>query len=614
VLVWLLNTLLALPSVVVGLLVYLLLSRAGPLGAWGILFTPTAMVIAQSILVVPLIAALARRLVLNGLRDGGDQLRSMGAGPMTSALLLLVHERIGVLTIALTAFGRAIAEVGAVMIVGGNIEGVTRVMTTAIALETSKGDLPLALALGLVLLGVVGLAQCPDRPGAARLVRRARGLRMSGGAPLLSLHAAGVCFGEVRALRDVTLTLHRGERLMLLGTNGSGKTTLLRALHGLIDCSEGRREVHPLGPERRAPVAAMLFQHPFLLNLSARANLRLGLWLRGVPKAERARRCDEALQRVGLSHVAGRSARALSGGQQQRLALARAWALRPDILFLDEPTASLDPSAKREVEALVAEFAQDGVTVVMSTHTSARPSAWVRGWPTWRTADWWSTCRWSASSVSGFPVRPTDFSRASCRSPEGSKSGRMGQIAQVRRPGAALDLGSQAAQQPGQRQQFQRHEHRPDQQALGHLADGGLPAFVVVADELDRVAGDEEAEAPGQPARGRCRRHPVGQRHQQADHQSDGDAGTQMATGEVPAGGQHEQRPGRCPRPAQPLDARHRQQHPDAEDDHRHAHEVGLDVALVAVVLGIPGEQVDGGSEEAGHGGTPSSDQCTAGS
>jgi ABC-type tungstate transport system substrate-binding protein len=143
--------------VVVGLLVYLLLSRSGPLGAWGILFTPTAMVIAQSILVVPLIAALARRLVLNALRDGGDQLRSMGAGPLGSALLMLLHERLGVLTILLTAFGRAIAEVGAVMIVGGNIDGVTRVMTTAIALETSKGDLPLALALGVVLLAVVGL-------------------------------------------------------------------------------------------------------------------------------------------------------------------------------------------------------------------------------------------------------------------------------------------------------------------------------------------------------------------------------------------------------------------------------------------------------------------------
>jgi tungstate transport system permease protein len=155
--VWLLNTLLALPAVVVGLVVYLLLSRAGPLGPLGILFTPTAMVIAQSILVLPLIAALSRRLVMNALRDGGDQLRSLGAGPLQSACLKLVHERAGVLTILLAAFGRAVAEVGAVMIVGGNIDGVTRVMTTAIALETSKGDLPLALALGVVLLAVVAL-------------------------------------------------------------------------------------------------------------------------------------------------------------------------------------------------------------------------------------------------------------------------------------------------------------------------------------------------------------------------------------------------------------------------------------------------------------------------
>ena len=157
VLVWGLNTLLALPSVVVGLLVYLLLSRAGPLGQLGILFTPTAMVIAQSILVVPLIAALSRRLVLDALRDGGDQLHSMGASPLLAGAILLLHGRFAVLTILLTAFGRAIAEVGAVMIVGGNIDGVTRVMTTAIALETSKGDLPLALALGIVLLAVVGV-------------------------------------------------------------------------------------------------------------------------------------------------------------------------------------------------------------------------------------------------------------------------------------------------------------------------------------------------------------------------------------------------------------------------------------------------------------------------
>jgi ABC-type tungstate transport system substrate-binding protein len=154
--VWAMNTLLALPSVVVGLVVYLLLSRSGPLGSLGILFTPSAMIIAQSILVVPLFTALTRRLLLDGLHEGGDQMRSIGATPLQSALLILVHERFGMLTVVLTAFGRAVSEVGAVMVVGGNIEGFTRVMTTAIALETSKGDLPLALALGIVLLGVVG--------------------------------------------------------------------------------------------------------------------------------------------------------------------------------------------------------------------------------------------------------------------------------------------------------------------------------------------------------------------------------------------------------------------------------------------------------------------------
>jgi ABC-type tungstate transport system substrate-binding protein len=156
-LVLLLNTALALPAVLVGLVVYLLLSRSGPLGAWGILFTPTAMVIAQTFLVLPIIAALTRQFVGDDLRDGGDQLRSMGASPMACALLMLVHGRWAVMTVLIAAFGRAIAEVGAVMIVGGNIDGFTRVMTTAIALETSKGDLPLAMALGLVLLLVVGV-------------------------------------------------------------------------------------------------------------------------------------------------------------------------------------------------------------------------------------------------------------------------------------------------------------------------------------------------------------------------------------------------------------------------------------------------------------------------
>jgi tungstate transport system permease protein len=152
-----LDTLLALPSVVAGLAVYLLLSRSGPLGSWGLLFTPTAMVIVQTILALPIITALARQVVADALRDGGDQLRSMGARPLLRGLLMLLHERWAVVTLLMIAFGRAIAEVGAVMIVGGNIAGFTRVMTTAIALETSTGDLPLALALGFVLLAVVAL-------------------------------------------------------------------------------------------------------------------------------------------------------------------------------------------------------------------------------------------------------------------------------------------------------------------------------------------------------------------------------------------------------------------------------------------------------------------------
>jgi tungstate transport system ATP-binding protein len=184
---------------------------------------------------------------------------------------------------------------------------------------------------------------------------------------LVSLQGASVRFGDVTALRDVSLGLRRGERLALVGANGSGKTTLLRLLHGLVAC-EGRREAHPLVPEGRAVRAAMLFQRPFLVSLSVRWNVLLGLWLRRVPRAERASRCEQALERVGLAALADRPARDLSGGQQQRLAFARAWALAPDLLFLDEPTASLDPSAKREVEALIEGFARDGVTVVMSTH------------------------------------------------------------------------------------------------------------------------------------------------------------------------------------------------------------------------------------------------------
>jgi tungstate transport system permease protein len=151
----LLNSFLAVPSVVVGLLVYLLLSRSGPLGFLGWLFSFKAMVIAQAVLVLPIVTALTRQCVEDAQTRHGEQVASLGAGPILRSAILAWDERYALLTVLIASFGRAISEVGAVMIVGGNIDGFTRVMTTAIALETSKGDLPLALALGLVLLAVV---------------------------------------------------------------------------------------------------------------------------------------------------------------------------------------------------------------------------------------------------------------------------------------------------------------------------------------------------------------------------------------------------------------------------------------------------------------------------
>ena len=150
-----LNALMGLPPVVVGLLIYLMLSRAGPLGEFGLLFTPTAMVIAQAVLVAPIIAALSRQVIEDAWREYEEQLHSLGAGTKACAQTLLWDTRFALITVVLAGFGRAAAEVGAVMIVGGNIDGVTRVMTTAIALETSKGDLPLALGLGVVLVMLI---------------------------------------------------------------------------------------------------------------------------------------------------------------------------------------------------------------------------------------------------------------------------------------------------------------------------------------------------------------------------------------------------------------------------------------------------------------------------
>ena len=180
--------------------------------------------------------------------------------------------------------------------------------------------------------------------------------------PVFKLHSVGVRFGRVQALSACTLAVCAGERLALVGANGSGKSTLLRTLHGLVAPMAGS-----LSQDARAR-QAMLFQRPYMLRASVLNNVALGLWLNGARWSQAKAQALLALERVGLADLAGRNAKALSAGQQQRVALARAWALKPQVLLLDEPTSSLDPTAKREVERLMAEFAETGMTLIFSSH------------------------------------------------------------------------------------------------------------------------------------------------------------------------------------------------------------------------------------------------------
>lgn len=168
--------------------------------------------------------------------------------------------------------------------------------------------------------------------------------------PLIALDDVTVRYGAVHALQGVVLRIAPGDSVALIGGNGSGKSTLLRVVHGLIAPSSGQCQAPPRAAQ------AMLFQRPWMLRASARHNIAIGLWLRGAPWRAAQARALQALQRVQLADVADRGARGLSGGQQQRLALARAWAQQPQLLLLDEPTASLDPHAKHEVEALMQSF------------------------------------------------------------------------------------------------------------------------------------------------------------------------------------------------------------------------------------------------------------------
>ncbi|WP_341930888.1 energy-coupling factor ABC transporter ATP-binding protein [Methyloversatilis discipulorum] len=182
---------------------------------------------------------------------------------------------------------------------------------------------------------------------------------------LLTLESLRYEAGDRALIRDVSLRIEAGRRTLILGPNGAGKSVLMRLMHGLIEPTAGRILWNG---GSGTPVQAMVFQRPVMLRRSVLDNVTYALYLAGVPAAERRTRALDVLERVGLAALADRPARVLSGGEQQRVALARAWALRPRVLFLDEPTASLDPGAAAEVERIIRVIADDGCSIVMVTH------------------------------------------------------------------------------------------------------------------------------------------------------------------------------------------------------------------------------------------------------
>ncbi len=325
------NTGMGMPPVVVGLVVWLLLVRSGPFGGLDLIYTRRAMVLAQFLIATPIVIGFTTAAFQALPPRLGDLLVVLGASRLRMLWLLAREAKLGLLVAVMAAFGAIVSEVGASMVVGGNLERSTRVLTTAIVTETSRGEIERALVLGLVLLALSFAVNLT-----LTMVQQVL-------PPLMDLHFDGVRVARAAGFTlDIPALRVRGGRVTaVLGPNGSGKTTLLRLIAGLDRPDEGQIRFGDGAAGRRPPVG-FVFQEQVFVRDSVRGNLDLGLRLRGVPQAERRARVDEAATLLGIAHLLERRADHLSGGEGRRVSLARALCLRSPIVLLDEPLEGLD--------------------------------------------------------------------------------------------------------------------------------------------------------------------------------------------------------------------------------------------------------------------------------
>ena len=348
------RTLYGLPPVVVGVIVYLALSRQGPFGMLGLLFTIEGMIIAQTLLILPLVWGLSWSALENVPKEVLETHRMLGGKDGFSTHLR--EAKNGVVNASLVGFGRAIAEVGAVMIIGGNIAGKTRVLTTSIVLETSQGDLDSALSLGGVLLFIALVAS-----GFVLFIEKKRKGRtiipevlkepVIEFENMINLEVENLDWkiDEKYILKDISFNLNSGNCIAILGASGSGKSSLLRNVAGLennVNISDAKM--------------MMVHQRPVALFGDVLGNILHS----GIEGSE----AMWWLKKVGLENFANRDPTTLSGGERQRLALVRALASKPELLLLDEFTANLDGPNVSLLESLVSDFVSFGGTVLMATH------------------------------------------------------------------------------------------------------------------------------------------------------------------------------------------------------------------------------------------------------